>query len=287
MPNDVSRSQFRQNLQSGVDLNNAKLKEGLEGTSVSVEQLKTLDQNQDGVLRGRELDGAFRVVDDFDRNGSANSFRNEGEAGKVYAALQSAKSTGPYFGAAIHRAAMDRVASDGPGYAFDSAPTSPYANLSGNRIPGESRPGWLKKNNKCNQFVGDALTQAGVSMPTFKMADGTEHYVNAERLPNYKNHFDRITDPNQIKPGDVFVVDYPAVGESTAHTEVVTSFDPATGKLMSAGAHHDGAYEKDQTSILRGATLNQAEGHWERGGNKIYILRPKKLANPVSIPLRG
>lgn len=285
---NVTKSQFRQTLQHGVDLNNADLRGQLDRAGVGTDGLTRLDTNNDGQLTGRELDAAFKYVDDFDRNGSARSFRDEGTAGQVYAALQAGKKEGPYFGAAIQRAAADRAANDREGYAYDNAPTSPYRNLSGNRNPGVSRPSWLKNNNKCNQFVGDALTQAGMRMPTFRMADGTEHYVNAERLPNYRNHFDRITDPNDIRPGDVFVNDYPGEGLSTAHTEVVSSFDPATGTLRSIGAHGDGAYESDQSHLLDGATLNREGGYWEQpNGNRFYILRPKMQANPPTVPIRG
>lgn len=284
---NITRGQFNQTLKNGVELNSDQLKTKLEGTGVSVDQLRQLDTNNDGALKGAELGKAFKLVDDFDRNGSAHSFKNEGTAGEVYAALQAGKAPGPYFGGAIKTAALDRVATDGPGYAFDSAPTSPYKNLSGNRTPGVSRPSWLKDNNKCNQFVGDALTQAGMKMPTFRMQDGSEHYVNAERLPNYKNHFDRVTDANDIRPGDVFVNDYPATGESTAHTEVITSYDPTNGKLMTAGAHGDGAYEMDSSHLLNGATFNAEGGHWEKNGNKFYVLRPKMLDNQAVRPIRG
>lgn len=284
---NVTRGQFNQTLKHGVDLGSEQLKSKLENTGVSVDQLKALDTNGDGALKGAELGKAFKLVDDFDRNGSGSSFKNEGTAGEVYAALQAGKLAGPYFGASIKNAALERVASDGPNYAYDKAPTSPYKNLSGNKTPGVTQPSWLKNNNKCNQFVGDALTQAGMKMPTFRMENGTEHYVNAERLPNYKNHFDRITDPNDIRPGDVFVNDYPATGESTAHTEVITSYDPSSGKLMTAGAHGDGAYEQDSSHLLNGATLNKEGGYWESGGNKFYVLRPKMLDGQAARPIRG
>ncbi len=284
---NITRSQFKQDLKNGVDLGSEKLQQKLVGTEVSLDQLKQLDTNGDGQLKGAELDRAFKVADDFDRNGSARSFKNEGTAGDIYAALQAGKLPGPYFGESIKKAALDRVASDGPGYAYDSAPTSPYANLSGNKTPGTSRPSWLKDNNKCNQFVGDALTQAGMKMPTFKMADGSEHYVNAERLPNYTNHFDRVTDANDIKPGDVFVNDYPSEGLSTAHTEVITSYDASSGKLMTAGAHHGGAYEQDSSHLLNGATFNKDGGYWENGSTKFYVLRPKMPAGQPARPLRG
>ena len=119
-----------------------------------------------------------------------------------------------------------------------------------------------------------------------KMKDGSEHYVNAERLPNYRKHFDRIDDAQDIKAGDVVVVDYPGRGESTAHTEVVTSSDPDNNVLKTTGAHGDGAYEKDWSDLLDGAT--KKDGYWERpGGDKIYILRPIKLSNPPTPPQRS
>ncbi|MEW5852304.1 MAG: hypothetical protein AB2A00_26170 [Myxococcota bacterium] len=299
----VTRNQFRNTLQNGVDLNSQNLAQGLQGTGVSTADLKRLDTDGDGKLAGAELDKAFNLVDDFDRNGSRQSFKAEGNAGKVYDALRSGTqartgqtgnvatvgtvSTGPANTEKVATAALDRANKDSAGYAYANAPTSPYKNLSGNKVPGESRPSWLKDNNKCNQFVGDSLTQAGFKMPTFKMENGTEHYVNAERLPTYNKHFDRITDPSQIKPGDVFVLDYPGRGESTAHTEVISGYDPATGNMKTTGAHHDGAYEKDRGAWLKDFSYNAQEKCWENsGGDKLYILRPKMPAS-TPVPIRA
>ena len=284
---NISRTQFRNTLNRGVDLKSKDLASGLDGAKTTLDDLKALDTNNDGQLKGAELDAAFKLIDGYDSNGSARSFTDAGEAGQVYAALKAGKNPGPYYGAEISKAALDRAAKDKEGYAWDNAPTSPLKNLSGNKNPGVTRPSWLKQNNKCNQFVGDALTQAGVKMPTFTMKDGTEHYVNAERLPNYKKHFDRLTDQKDLKPGDVIVVDYPGSGLSTAHTEVVTGSDPATGTIKSTGAHSDGAYERDWSDLLDGATYNPG-GYWERpSGDKIYLLRPKQLTNPPAAqPIR-
>jgi hypothetical protein len=188
----------------------------------------------------------------------------------------------------VAKAAAGRVSADGPNYAWDKAPTSPYKNLSGNRVPGESRPSWLANNNKCNQFVGDALTAAGMKMPTFRMTDGTEHYMNAERLPHQAKHFDRITDPQQIRPGDVFVLDYPGSGESTAHTEVITGFDKATGNMKTTGAHSDGAYEKDRGAWLQSFNYDSQRKCWTNSsGQDLYILRPKMLDNAAAAPIRA
>ncbi|MBI5495355.1 MAG: hypothetical protein HY904_10055 [Deltaproteobacteria bacterium] len=293
----VTRSQFQNALQNGVDLANPSLSQGLQGTGVTTQDLKKLDADGDGKLAGAEVDKAFKLVDDFDRNGSGRSFNNSGTAGQVFSALKAGVAQGAAPVArqgntpsadAVATAAADRAAKDSSGYAWNNAPTSPNRNLSGNKIPGQTRPSWLENNNKCNQFVGDSLTQAGFKMPAYKMTDGTEHYVNAEKLPTYNKHFDRITDPANIKPGDVFVLDYPGSGESTAHTEVITGYDPATGNMKTTGAHGDGAYERDRGAWLNDMTYNAAGKHWEdASGNKLYILRPKMAQPPYTAPIRG
>lgn len=305
MPTTVSRNTFLANLQGGVDLNNTNLQNKLANAGLDLQTVKALDKDGDGQLKGTELQAAFKMVDDFDRNGRASSFKVTGQAGNLYGALmagrnQCADNTGnnagnaagnngtagnvqntttnpqaskPFYGDAIAKGAAQRVAKDGPNYAYDAAPTSPYKNLSGNKNPGVSRPSWLANNNKCNQFVGDALTQAGVKMPTYKMTDGTEHYMNAERLPHAKGFFDRVTDMKDVKVGDVIVIDYPGKGESTAHTEVVTGINP----LRTTGAHSDGAYEMDRTNYMDGAQYNPANRNWQLNGNDVYFLRPTQL----------
>jgi hypothetical protein len=283
---------------SGIDLRSPDLASKV-GADV-LQRLQSLDTNGDGVIKGdAALAKAWTLVDGFDRNGSSFSMAGDSKGAEIARNLQAATSSASTDGVrptktvpqsysdAVNKAALNRASADKEGYAYANAPTSPYRNLSGNKTPGTSRPSWLKNNNKCNQFVGDALTQAGMKMPTFKMENGTEHYVNAERLPNYKNHFDRVTDPAQIRAGDVFVLDYPSVGESTAHTEVITGYDHATGDFKTTGAHGDGAYEMTRSNWLSGYSYNATSKHWEdTSGNKLYILRPKA---PVvnTPPIRG
>ena len=134
MPN-VTKTQFTTTLKHGVDTNSPELATRLAGSGVSVDDVKKADLNGDGKIQGgAELDKAFGIADAFDRNGSAFSFKNEGKAGQVFGALVGAKFSGPDFSAAITKAAGDRVASDGANYAYDKAPTSPLATLSGKEI---------------------------------------------------------------------------------------------------------------------------------------------------------
>lgn len=274
---NIVKSSFLNSLKHGVDLKKLEINEDLKKQGVSKADIQKLDADNDGTLKGKELNDLFKYTDGFDKNGSSRSFAHDQTGGILYGALNKAKIAGPYHGEAIAKAATARAKADPEGYAYDNAPTSPLKDLSGNKKPGETRPRWLKNNNKCNQFVGDALTQAGMEMPTFTMKDGTKHYVNAERLPNYNKHFDLITDPKELKPGDVVVRDYPRTGESTAHTEVVTGTDAKTGTIKTTGAHGDGAYEKDWSDLLDDATFDPAKQGWkDSGGNMVYLLRPTK-----------
>ena len=270
---NIDRTVFLNQLRHGVDLKSAGLNDKLNLTEDQTASFKNLDRNRDHLLTGDELRDAFRFVDALDANGSARSFDVEGEAYGVYEALLAGARPGPYYGGSIAKAAADRAQGDSAGYAYENAPTSPFAQLSGNTTAGTTRPGWLANQNKCNQFVGDALTAAGVRMPTFPMSNGTEHYMNAEKLPFQFDYFDRIVSTEDIKTGDVIVVDYPGAGESTAHTEIVTGVDP----LRTTGAHNDGAHEKDWSDLFDNTAPNAAERCWDSpDGDKIYVLRPTR-----------
>jgi hypothetical protein len=269
----ITRSTFRDTLDNGIDLNSPDLAGELDGTGVSIDDLHRADANGDGIISGPgELNRAFNLVDGVDHNGHASSFENAGAAGTVFAALSKAERPAPNYGGDIAEAAAARVASDGPNYADDRAPTSPLVGLSGNTHPGVSRPSWLTNESKCNQFAGDSLTQAGVQAPMVTMANGSLHYARAEKWPGREDLFDRITDPDAVKIGDVVVKDYPGTGEATAHVEIVTGVNP----FKSTGAHWNGASEKN-VDLLAGTTYDPANHSFDTaGGDQVYVLRPKK-----------
>lgn len=278
----IDRNTFARSLQNGINLNDPGVKQKLEAAGVNVAELKAKgDIDNDGWIKGSaELAKAFTHTDDFDRNGSSKSFENSGKAGQVFQALVAAaggkipQGEGK-FASKILSAAADRAATQGQSYGYDNVPTSPLKGLSGNKSPGVSKPSWLKDNWKCNQFVGDSLTQAGVKAPTWQMADGTLHYASAEKWPSFTNLFERITDPSQMKPGDIVVRDYPSTGDATAHVEIVTSVEP----FKSIGAHRDAAYESEGPNWAEGGTYNPAKRNFQVGGNEVYILRPKAPLN--------
>lgn len=159
------------------------------------------------------------------------------------------------------------AAKDGHSYSLQSAPSSLHKGLSGNKHPGVTLLTWLKGRNKCNQFVGEVLHQAGWKMPTYKMQDGSEHYRNAEALLNAFGHFQRVPTIEEARPGDVIVIDNPARnGENGAHVEILTEVDwTSGGRFFATGARRDGVRERDYTYGIRQAL---------RSGN-LYLLRPK------------
>ncbi|MBK8480596.1 MAG: hypothetical protein IPL40_05415 [Proteobacteria bacterium] len=178
-------------------------------------------------------------------------------------------------------AALARAEQLGADYAVAGAPTSPHPALSHNRRPDQTRLEWLRGLNKCNQFVGDALAEAGWAMPTYRMPGGGQHYVNAEALPQQRRYFARITAVEQLRAGDVVVVDYPGRGANTAHAEIITEHDPRRGTLQAAGAHAAGAYPREWSDLLDGATYDSRNQCWKRyDGARIYLLRARRLLAP-------
>jgi hypothetical protein len=272
----ITRREFFDDFQYGVSLDRCVQGEAIENRASARRLLRRLDRNRDGQLRGEELGLTFALIDHFDTDGSPSSFFEEGNARALYRTLFVGRNEGPYFGAAIARAAQRRARLMRADYAIDGAPTSPCRSLSGNRRPNATRLSWLRGLFKCNQFVGDALIEAGVAMPTFKMRDGGHHYAAAETLPRQTGYFDRLHQLIELRPGDVIVVDYPSHGAGTAHAEIVTGIDDAGKKLKVAGAHADGCYEREWSWLFEGAIYNHERRGWESGDNLIYLLRPKR-----------
>lgn len=178
--------------------------------------------------------------------------------------------------AAITDAAI-QIANERPAdYAKDSAPRSLNPDLSGNKMPMQTRLGWLAGRWKCNQFVGDAMYEAGYRMPTLRMPDGSLHYMNAERLPAQKSHFDLITDRKAVRPGDLLVIDYHrGSGEDGAHVEIVGASGAKPGDLITVGAGKDGASLRERSGILSSASASGT--FWANDSARVYILRPKML----------
>lgn len=272
MARRIDRDTFHAELSSGVALDHPTL-----AASPGATALRRLDTNGDGHLTGRELSGAFNWVDRYDADGSGHTFREQGPAAQAFAALRAARLTPEALGEAVARAASERVRTHGADYALMAAPTSPHPGLSGNRAPEQTRLTWLVGYYKCNQFVGDVLTQAGLAFPTHRMPDGSQHYVAAEQVLRHPEHFTRLSSLAQARPGDVLVRDYARRGEEGAHLEVLTRVHPDGRGFTSAGAHELGASESDAYGrLLAQASFDAGRGCWVVDGDCYFLLRPKK-----------
>ncbi len=170
-------------------------------------------------------------------------------------------------------AAKERAVAQRSNYAFRNTPTSPLEGLTSNTNPGRTKISWLRNRNKCNQFVGDALVQAGYQVPTHEMRDGSLHYKEIEQFPHEGDFFDKVTNFCDIKPGQVMVIDYPGRGESTAHGEIIHSVDHQNGIVWSYGAHEDGAY-KMRYDLFQRARFSPSNNCWKRGGDSVCVLKP-------------
>ena len=158
----------------------------------------------------------------------------------------------------------------GGSYARARAPVSPEPRLTGNHLPGATPLRWLRGENKCNQFVGDALYGAGLHMPLFRMADGSHHYMHAAALPGQRGFFARVTSRADILPGDILVIRQPGRGENSAHVEIITNVNRASGALTTLGAHPRGIEER-QRVLGKGASVDEA---WPKGNDRWFVLRP-------------
>lgn len=177
-------------------------------------------------------------------------------------------------GELVATTALSRSARVGHLYEFSKAPISPHPKLSGNKIPEQTALQWLKNKNKCNQFIGDVFSEAGLPFPTYSMTDGSKHYVNAERLPKESKYFERITSKEVITFGDLIVFDHLNQGENGAHVDVVTGVG-IDGKLLLTGALKTGAVERVGSNLFNGYKIDIHNRRWVSSSGSIYILRPR------------
>lgn len=186
---------------------------------------------------------------------------------------QTLRLVNPEEGQKIAQTAKDWAKLYSKDYAFAAAPRSPHASLSANSKPMLSKLNWLKNSNKCNQFVGDVLTQSGFKMPTHAMKDGSLHFVKAEDLPDYHKTFARLNDLKQVRAGDIMVIDYNGRGASSAHVEVITKNDLINGTINAIGAHFDGAYETEKSKYLQNAKYDPKIKAWNTESYRVFFLR--------------
>ena len=160
-------------------------------------------------------------------------------------------------------------------YSRSGTPCSQNPRITGNQYPGISPLAWLKGKSKCNIFAGEILYRSGYEAPTYKMADGSLHYVNAEVLPKMTRHFTLITDLRKVIAGDLLVIDKTSQqGENGAHVEIVTEVSSSQRRLITIGAHDNGIREKNNSALLPARGTNLTPTKIVENSFQLYFLRP-------------
>ena len=90
--------------------------------------------------------------------------------------------------------------------------------------------------NKCNQFVGDTLAEAGKTRPEITDANGKTRMPTAHELADPNVHIPGLSDPkplSEAKPGDVIAQEH---GDTWGHSGIVVG----PGQTVSANAIEGG-----------------------------------------------
>ena len=88
----ISRSNFLTRFKDGINLNAPDVAQKVDASTL--QKLKALDTNGDGLIQGSSsLGKAWRIVDNFDTNGNANSIAGAGKAADLMNALSPANAT--------------------------------------------------------------------------------------------------------------------------------------------------------------------------------------------------
>jgi hypothetical protein len=134
---------------------------------------------------------------------------------------------------------------------------------------------------KCNVFVGEAFSRAGLSFPLSSVG----HYATANSLASRPDSFQRVANLNHVRPGDLVSIN--RRGDS-GHVEIVTDVKrDAAGhvqKITTLGAHEQGLAEGTTTAESLVQVASKANGQiGSRGvtidGETFHVLRP--MAPPV------
>ncbi len=95
---------------------------------------------------------------------------------------------------------------------------------------------FLPGKNKCNEFVGDTLAEAGKKRPEITDADGKTRMPNAHELADPNVHIPGLSDTkplSQAQPGDVIAQEH---GDTYGHTGIVVG----AGQTASANFNEGG-----------------------------------------------
>jgi hypothetical protein len=94
--------------------------------------------------------------------------------------------------------------------------------------------------DKCNQFVGDTLAEAGKTRPEIKDKDGNTRMPSAHEMADPNVHIPGLSDTkplSEAQPGDVIAQEH---GDTYGHSGIVAT--GSDGNLATVSANATGSY---------------------------------------------
>jgi hypothetical protein len=277
----ISESQFREALDSGIDLKNPRLQTAAKHAGVSKSDIGALDQNRDKKLTGEELTDLHQLLDlvDTHDDGVDLGYRDDNTIGKdtvlFHGIVDSIIDPRERIVAVARASQMDPR--------LDEGYRGSERMVSHNTIHGGTRNGDLittrfENTYKCNLFVGDVLWRSGLKIPTLSNeAAGWTHIQYAEswaRSPLFK------TVPKEdLKPGDVLLVDYPETGSGGGHLEIVTEVKNDVRTIGSRWGENAINEDSSRARLLENAVEVKPGVYQDESGTQFRILRHRDLEN--------
>ncbi len=277
----ISESNFLKTLDSGIDLKNPRLKTAAKHAGVPQNELKALDENRDGKLAGTELKPLYQLLDvaDTEDDGLDLGFREDKTVGKdtvlFHGIVESIVDARERIVAVARASQMDPRLAEGY--------RGSERMMSHNTIHGGTRHGDLiqtrfENTYKCNLFVGDVLWRSGLKIPTHTNEEaGWTHIQYAENWA--KSPLFKTIPKEDIKPGDVLLVDYPESGSGGGHLEIVTEVDIMVRTIGSRWGENAINEDTSRAVLLESAVEVKPGIYEDETGTQFRVLRHRDLEN--------
>ena len=308
----IDRARFHHITGNGIDPDNKRLQRAAERAGVSREELAALDHDGDGLLLGDEIDDLYDILAglDFEDDdvevapfddpevvrvrGGVDLGRNQsGEVGPdttLFHGVADAISAPAERRIAIARAiaADPRLAQGFEGRSEGGRDNTMLTHNPMHR--GERQQDGLIRTNfkdayRCNLFVGDVVWRSGGRPPTVR-GPGWVHYDLAERWPRSQN-FEKVASLEDVRPGDILVIDAPESGSGGGHIEIITELTRdghgVTTDMVSIGARwFENEIVEDNSRAVGIFDAEPVSDDTRRGahflddtGTRYFILRPR------------
>lgn len=263
----ITPLQFRETFGPGIDIRNSSLQRALREVGLSNDDITALDEDQDGIISGQELQGLYALLDALDPEdndpdlpwmlsmlpaaarevivgsvelgnqmelvpGEPPPMDHSADTKLYHALVESIVDPAARTIAVARSMQMDPRLEFG--YRGSETTLSPNRMHGGRRREdGLIQTRYVGGDYTCNIFVGDVLYRAGFVPPSHH-GGGTngegpwEHYVGAEKWWQ-SPHLTRVS-REEMRPGDILVIDNRrSAGSGGGHLEIVTEIEHDEG----------------------------------------------------------